>query len=247
MVRIARLCVMLFLLSSSSFQALFGVVDYKKRMGLGKNFHYYKVMGDRFRNMREFSMAIKNYEYALALNPDCAECYLFLGKIKYQKNIYVEAIKELHMAIEKPFQYAYDRMRSFYLLATIYFKINREGKAIEILKNITREYEILKDRAVEARLIEPSHYAPAFFLIGLYYRNNGFLDQEKLSYFIKSMQLNYKKDFCNYFIYEYYNGKSPDEAYRYLNQAMTVNPNIQADLQKATWLKDYSLYEELEE
>ncbi len=235
----------LFFIFVNSF--LFSYTDYKRRMKLNKPFHYYKVLGDRYRILKKYSKAIKKYEYALALNPDCAECYLYLGEIKYKRKISIEIIKELKIAVTKKFRYSFDRVKAYFLLATIYFEINREGKGIEVLKYITTEYNTLINRAIESRLIDSNHYAPAFFLIGLYFRNNNFLSDKNISYFKKSMELNYKKDFCNYFLYEYYKSKNrPDEAFRFLNQAMIVNGNIQNDLQQAAWIKNYKIIDEIE-
>ncbi len=229
-----------------SFNTVYSISDYKKRLKLNKTYHYYKVMGDRYRVLGDYTKSIREYEYAIAINPRCAECYYYLGKIKYKKGIYVEAIKELNIATNKKFKYYYDKIKSYYLLASIYFKISREAKAIDVLKNITKEYHIFKERSIEVKLIDFTHYAPAFFLIGLYLRNNGFLNDKNLNYLFKSMELNFKKDYCNYFLYEYYKGKQPDVAFRYLNQAMTVNPNIQLELQKAEWLKTYKIFDEID-
>lgn len=223
---------------------LFAQVDYAKKMKLNKNYFYYKAMGDRFRIMGKYPEAMKNYEYALVLNSNSAESYYHLGEIKYQRKMYIDAVKELEIAITKKFSYHYDRIKAYFLLSSLYFTMKKEGKAIESLEFLVQEYENYAKRGFEFQLIEPHHYAPAFFIIGLYYRNNDLLTEERLSFFKKCMELNYKKDFCNYFIYEFYKSKKPDVAFRFLNQALTINPQIQLDLQKASWLKDYMVFKE---
>jgi tetratricopeptide (TPR) repeat protein len=217
-------------------------IDVKKKLGLNKPYNYYKAAADRYRILGNYPSAIRHYEYALAVNSNCAECYYQLGKIKYKKGLNTEAIQELQQAILRPFHYSYDRVKSYYLLAGIYFEIKRDGKALSLLDALTKEYENYIQRSYQAKLIEPLHYAPAFFLIGLYYRNQNLLDKEKIQYFAKSMEMNYKKDFANYFLYEYYRSQSPDTAFRYLNQAMTINSNIQKDLQEAKWIDDYKVF-----
>lgn len=228
---------------------IFARVDVRKKMKLNKSFHYYKIMGDKNRILNQLAKAVKFYEYALVINPKCAMCYYQLGKIKYQKKLYTDAISELKRALspDMVFKYAYDRIKTYYLLATIYFDTKNENQAFKVLHELVKEHENYEKRIYEAKLVNPSHYAPAYLLIGIYYRNNSHLDKDKLKYFFKSMQLNFKKDFCNYFIYEYYKSiKRHDLAFKYLNQAMTINPNIQIDLQKATWIKTYQLFKEID-
>lgn len=234
----------LFLMLMLPVSGLWSQTDYRKKMKLDKSYFYYKAMGDRFRILGDFPKAMKNYEYALVLNPHSAEAYYHLGEIKYRRKMYIDAVKELEISVTKTFTYYYDRIRAYFLLSSIYFQMNREGKAIEALLFLTEEYQAFAKRSFEIQLIDPHHYAPAFFLIALYYRNHDLLTEEKLDYFIKCMELDYKKDFCNYFIYEYYKSRSPDVAFRYLNQALTINPQIQLDLQNATWLKDYLIFDE---
>jgi tetratricopeptide (TPR) repeat protein len=209
------------------------------------------------------------------VNSDCAECYLNLGRIKYDKQLYVDAIKELEIAITKSFTYPFDRMKSYYLLALIYFKINRDGKAVEILSQLIFEHQEIMNKGYLKNFIDPKHYTPAYLLTGLYYRNNDLLDEsykgpeikkykdkttpnmdekdlnyifgKNTLYFLISIDLNYRKDFCNYFLYEYYKSKNQfDNAFRYLNQALTINPNIQTEITGATWIKDYMILDDIE-
>jgi len=222
-------------------------IDYKKRMKLSKSFYYYKGMGDYYRQKKDYAKSVKNYEYALVLNSESAECYFYLGKIKYEKGVYIDAIKELEVAATKEFEYPLDRVRNYYLMATIYFKVQKDGQALDIINHLINEYQSFNARSYQIQLIDPSHYAPAFFLMGLYLRNNGQLDDKKISYFENSIRLNYKKDFCNYFISEYYKTKNKDDlAFRYYHQAMILNAGILEDIKSASWKSDYDLFEDLE-
>lgn len=241
----AFFCVSLFLIGIITPHAQ--AIDYKKRMKLNKSFFYYKGMGDYFRVKKNYAKAVKNYEYALVLNPESAECFFYLGKIKYEKGVYIDAVKELEVAAQKSFEYPLDKIRNLYLLATIYFKTQKEGKALDILKSIIDEFRSFNARSYQIQLIDHAHYAPAFFLMGVFLRNNGQLDDKSLSYFETSIKMNYKKDFCNYFISEYYKSKEQDEkAVRYYHQAAILNPDILEELKTASWKTDYNIYDELE-
>ncbi|HOJ49334.1 MAG TPA: hypothetical protein PKW55_00805 [Spirochaetota bacterium] len=209
-----------------------------KRFGIDKPYFYYKSMGDMYRNKGDFENAIKNYEYAIILNEKCGECFYRIGEIKYIKGLYKEALTDLKSACEedKYFKYLVDKLKAKYMLSTIYFELENDNLAIANLNSIINEYEELKEKSYKAKLINPRNYALAYFILGLYYRAKNRLDDQKIDYFIKSMQMNYKKDYCNYFLYEYYRAKEPDTAFRYLTQAILLNNNITKEINDTQWL-----------
>lgn len=224
--------------------------EIKKRMGLHKPYLYYKAMGDKMRNMEQYDLAIKNYDFALVLNPDCGECYFYLALLKYRKKLYGEAIKELEIGIYKNFDYDLDRLKAWYFLAALYFQQKKYGQAEELLLKLIEEYEAYQKRSYQIKLIQPSYYAPAYFLLGLYQRNTMQMNEKTLSYFQKCIDLNYKKDMANFFIHEYYKAQGPqfnDYTLRFYSYALHLNKNIESDLQQAKWLYDYDLFETMEE
>jgi len=209
-----------------------------KRFGIDKPYFYYKAMGNMYRNRGELENAIKNYEYAILLNNKCGECFYRVGEIKYIKGLYREALSDLRVATEddKDFKYLIDKLRAKYLLSTVYFELENDESAINVLNSVIQEYEEIKEKSYKIRLINPQNYAIAYFILGLYYRAKNRLDNEKVNYFINSMQMNYKKDYCNYFLYEYYQNKEPDTAFRYLTQAIFLNNNITKEIKETEWL-----------
>ncbi|OHD07414.1 MAG: hypothetical protein A2Y41_01355 [Spirochaetes bacterium GWB1_36_13] len=222
--------------------------DYEKRMKLSQPAEYYKVMGDRYRILGDYVQAIKNYEYSVFKNPQWGECYYYLGYIKYKKGLYQDAVNELENSLKENFIYYFDKIKSAYLLVIIYFKMKKDGQALELLDTLIKEYENFVQRSYQAKLIKPYYYAPAFFILGLYYRNNYLLDEKKLDLFHQAILLNYKKDYANYFIGEYYQSISRlDQAMLKFEQARIVNSSIEKEVEEADWISTYDLFEEIDE
>lgn len=216
-----------------------------KRYGLNKTSQYYQVLADRYKNNHDFQNAIKNYSYALLLNNDSGYCLLQLGEIYFKQGLYEESSAYLKNAFHKSFEFHYDQLRSQYLLTINYFFQHREQEALNILYIIVQDYQEMLDRNVgNSNISDTQYYAPAFFLINLYNRNNHlFKNANNLKYLQKSLNLNYKKEYINYFFYEYYKSQNLlSIAFEYLTQAKMIDINIEEHVRSQSWIKDYNIF-----
>jgi len=86
----------------------------------------YNTRGNAWSNIGKFDKAIADYNSAIELNPNLAECYHNMGSLWYDKGKYVKSIENYDKAIELNPNYA----RAYFSRGNTWFMKRELGKAI---------------------------------------------------------------------------------------------------------------------
>jgi len=116
----------------------------------------YNAIGMVYMETAREGRAVKNFKYALKINPEFSDAYYNLALIYNRRKDYAPAIICLKKALKNPFYNS--PYKSYAMLAEIYFAENKPEKAKKIL-NISR----LLDK----------RYFPTYYELGKYYMIKG--------------------------------------------------------------------------
>jgi tetratricopeptide (TPR) repeat protein len=135
---------------------------------LKESSQYYQVLADRYKNKKDFTNAIRNYEYSILINNNKGYSFLKLGEIYFTQKLYQEAISYLKVASNKDFSFEFDRIKTEYLLITSYFFVQEDDNALKIINDLIQEYKLSVDENINnLSAVNTDYYSPAYFLKNL--------------------------------------------------------------------------------
>lgn len=215
----------------------------------------YKSKGDHYRRMGSeyYGKAISEYEKAIQLRQNYAECYFWIAWILSEKALYEQALMEIELAIKykDALEYQGEFIDILYLKSEVFFKnkMSNEGKKVleEILDYLKRFRKQIADLSEN---VYRQKFGRGFFLLGFFNFKTNSLNEVKKDLFIEAIRLGFRPDLCHYFLSEYYksiNDVNNSETHiesvkRILKQSDKTIEDLKKEISDLNFIKMWSIY-----